>query len=210
MTKFETLTLIISGIALLISLIVYYENRKRLTVVWDDNLEVIDSDRILVAKSFVHEKIPCLFKLSVTIVNPSPIDIGYFNLRAFNPKNDMNLEIITERAVPPYSDDKNVFQLFENDRCVQQDIPKRTFGIFPANSSTRWDLILFACENIEKQLNDEIRITFKFAETRWWFQKEDPHSTTGFKNYKYFSNSYKISAYQELLQVKPPTKEKKK
>lgn len=192
---------ILAGISLLFSLYVYFTNKKHIEVIWDPNIEIIKNNRILIGGE-ISDSVPSWFYLGVTIINPSSHDIGFFNLRAFNPKNNMNLEIVSQKTIPPTALNKKIFQLYMNDRMTELDIPPRLFGTFPANSTTTFDLLFYAYEDIDNQLQEQIRVTFKIADKKLFYQNADPFSSPGYQDYKFFSKTFTISGYQKLLEEK--------
>ena len=209
MTKFEILTLVISGIALLISLITYYENRKRIEVTFPDNLEILLYDKISIGnQNNLSDKVECYFYLPLEIVNDSPHDIGFFDLRAFNPKTNINYRILTWKTIPPALQGHPIYDFSDPLFIRTMEIPEKNHGLFTANSFKRLDLLIYTTS--ELPLDQAITVVFKIARPRRFWEFKDPFAVTNRKKFKFFGKNFIITGYQEVLKPKQSTKEEKK
>lgn len=190
---------LIAIISLGISIYALWKNRKNIDVTWDKNIEENDLDFIfLIDNSAKPHTYHNTYTASIGIVNSSPKDIGFFDLRVFDPKTNINIDFLTKKAVPETIPEKKVFKLIDSQpvRYMQMDIPERTFGTLPANSFTRLDIIT-VLDILPKQAQelDHISISFKIPQKT--FFKRDYFALTNRKKYKFYGISYDITDWKE-------------
>lgn len=182
----------------LLSAYAVWRTRKRITVTWSENIVeepigttfTFDVDHEIVAYNQT-------YVANISVVNPSPVDIGYFDLRVFNPDTNINVEFLTKRTFPLYVPDKNAYQFYkEGKRYSQLDIPDRKFGVFKANTFTRLDIVtVFDTLVSENQDMNRIAISFKIAKAAMF--KKDIYALTNRKKYHYYQFIYDISGWKK-------------
>lgn len=178
-----------------------YKNRKRIDVNWNKDLTIFLEDEISVivgdtsistedAKEYSYKS---GFLFSFSVVNPSPSDIAFFDLRAFSEENK-NTALVTRqtmlkdyRKYPIYSSfDGELRELF---------IPDKKHGTLKANSYTRFDIIIIPEDHIKNILN----VSIQFAMDSYFFK--DKYSLRK-KKYKSYGMEYDVRNWKkELLQL---------
>lgn len=83
--------------SLIISLYTLWKNRKHLDVYWDDNILRTKPHSIVA----IHNGEPGFYENSyltrLSVINTSPNDIAFFDLRAFNPNTNINFPLVTKK-----------------------------------------------------------------------------------------------------------------
>lgn len=154
------ITVTVSFSSLLISLITLHSNRKRLDVEIENNLDDVNDIYFNFLNftnsssdlNFGNGKI-CFLK----IVNPSPKDIAFFDLRLIDLKTNKPIFFLT-KAILELTNSNNQ-KLFYNSKGTLSkiNIPDSNYGIFKANSFTRLDLAFYPKEKTK------VLISFKVA-----------------------------------------------
>lgn len=193
---------VIAMIALMISLFSWWFNiRKTICEVFQANILVLSPKEIFI-DGINDLKVPVVFATQVDIVNYTSNNLSYFDLRAYNPRTNINYQIITEKSVP-FGMTQPVITIKTEEIEIKQDIPIRTYGILPANSFTRLDILIY-----DKDINlfeDVITVAFKIPKTVWF--RKDPHSITARKKFKVYGINYHINGFKDLLAQKQPIEE---
>lgn len=149
----------IAIVSLVFSFVTWSRNRKIITFDFDKDIQIAEPNSIFCFNNAGNtENYEYCLVTSLSVVNPSNQDIGFFDLRAFDPKTNINLEMVTANTFPKNIEDKTLYQLSGRERVRKLDYPERKFGVFKANSFTRLDIILVVNENDNF---DEITINFK-------------------------------------------------
>lgn len=189
---------IISSIsALLISLYTLWKNRTRITVTFQPDLEVIEAESM----EFHGLEIPIkpyesglIGKLE--IVNYSPNDLGFFDLRAFNPDTNINLLLLTQRAIHPDLRNLKPFRSIklQDGRDTLEDLilPEANYGVLKAHSFNRFHLFIPASIETEK-----IIISFKVTKRGIL---RDRYAVTNRKRFKVYGRSYNTKDWEKLIQ----------
>ncbi|KPH76098.1 hypothetical protein [Oceanobacillus caeni] len=189
----KIIPIVISLIALIVSIVVAWKNRKTLQVEISDlisscNVFLIDSNG---------DPLPyrdCVIA-TIEIVNPSPMDIAFFDLRAFYP-NNLNVEFLTRRAILYKNRDNPVMQIDnfngQGDRVRELIIPSTNYGILKSNSFTRFHIVMFPDPDAESLL-----LSFKVAMKA---RIKDQFAVTGRKKFRFFGKRYNISCWNKQLQ----------
>ncbi|QXE18722.1 hypothetical protein [Clostridium sp. 001] len=184
---YKNIPLIISLISLILSLINSISNRKRLDVEIEDNL--CDINDIYLNRfqyknnqpnfNFTKGKI-CFIK----IVNPSPKDISFFDLRVINISSNKQVFYIY-KSVLESLDVKSDQKLFYGTTggLAKLNYPQDSYGVLKANSFNKLDIAFFP-----KIESCNILISFKVAIPSLFKNKE---SITR-KNFKYYRKVFKI------------------
>lgn len=188
----EIIPIVISLTALIVSIIVAWKNRKSLHVEISDLIP--SRDVFLIGSD--GDPLPysdCVIA-TIEIVNPSPRDIAFFDLRAFYPEN-LNADFLTRRAILYKNRDNPVMQI-ENfngrdNRLRELIIPYTNYGIFKSNSFTRFHIVMFPDPDAEK-----ILLSFKVAMKA---RIKDQFAVTGRKKFRFFGKRYNISHWKKQL-----------
>ncbi|EDN9114273.1 hypothetical protein GWY05_06870 [Listeria monocytogenes] len=179
-------TISLSSIAVLISAFTLFKNRKNLTVDICKNLEVITDGQIeLINPTEEINSYGAGFLYQVQVVNPSPNDIAYFDIRAFSPDNNQNTYLLTRKSLAPSVKDAKVFKR-EGSEIFELEIPDKNHGIFKANSYTYLDIFILPQEHIK----NNIIVSFKIAKSAIL---RDAFAVTKRKRYKFYSTKFDLS-----------------
>ena len=187
---YELFALILSVVSVYISLYTLYKNRKIITVTWG-NLRPVSSGQVYIYSNDGRcETYGQGFLLTIDIVNPSPSDIAFFDLRAFDSKTNINTYLLTRKALLPLYKDSKIYCSDEK-ISFELDIPEKQYGVLKANSFSKFDIFIMPNEYIENSIN----ISFKVATSSWF--KRDMFAVTNRKKYKFYGRSYDISGENE-------------
>lgn len=191
--------------ALAISLYTLWKSRKHISLDWEQNILQADIGSVF-AEIDNENPIPYdyCFVTSLSVVNPSPVDIGYFDLRAFNPKNNFNLYLMTRKALGSHLENAKIYEIFNLKNgytrgYTRLDIPEKNYGIFKANSFTKLDLIIVLPKEAIDDYKDleSISISFKIAKRA--FFKKDIFALTSRKKFEFSGMEYHIKGWKERL-----------
>lgn len=192
MTIFQVITLAISLSALLISFFTLFKNRKTLTITWSTDIKPISPDVILFGEVSRPIDSKVCFYLNVDIVNPSPNDIAFFDLRAFNPETNMNYYLITKKSLPIDIRETPISLTYFNETFFLE-IPDKNYGVFKSNSFAKLDLII-----IPRNLTGEkLVISFKVADKN--LISYDKFAVTNRKKYKLFQRVFGVMNWENHL-----------
>lgn len=187
---YETLTLIISLASFFVSMNALYKNRKTLTVTWSE-LQPIPSGSIFVYSGNVEcETYGEGFLCTIDIVNPSPNDIAFFDLRAFDSKPNRNTYLLTRKTLLPIYKNARIYRN-HNANNFELEIPEKGYGILKASSFTKLDIFVLPNEHIGNAIN----ISFKIAVKSYF--KRDKFAVTNRKQYKFYRRRYDISEWKK-------------
>jgi hypothetical protein len=190
--------LVISLLALVVSIAVAWSNRKSLHVEIYNNVEVVKDGSIFFIDD---DEIPqpygdCLIT-TIEVVNPSPKDIAFFDLRAFYPETNMNLQLLTKRTILNNHRDKTLWRAIESpeskETLMEIIIPDTNYGIFKANSFTRFHIVMFPKSDAKNML-----LSFKVAMKA---KAKDQFAITGRKKFKFYGIAYDINSWSESSQL---------
>ncbi|MEK3644443.1 hypothetical protein [Aeribacillus sp. FSL M8-0235] len=133
----------------------------------------------------------------IEVVNPSPKDIAFFDLRAFYPETNLNVHLLTKRTMLDKYRDKTLWRAIEsqegNVNLMELTIPDTNYGIFKANSFTRFHIVMFPDPDAK-----ELLLSFKVAIKAKFIK--DQFALTGRKKFKHYGMAYDISSWTESLQ----------
>lgn len=186
----DWITVTISILSLLVSFYSVWRTRKNVTVTYAPNV-VPKLNSVYTKKNgkedFHYHRV---LLTSIDIVNSSPIDISYFDLRAFDPKTNLNIDLVTRWTMPYSLSNRDLFTCvdFPGSRYYKLDIPERKFGILPANSFTRMDIVI-VLDYLPKQIQnlDTVCVSFKIPKRSL---KRDYYSVTNRKKFKFYGMQY--------------------
>lgn len=184
---FNFYSIIISILALVLSAISLWRTRKTIDVTIEDELDdiqniYISSHDFLTNKPYY--KIPEGKLLFIKIVNPSPTDIGFFDLQLFD-QNNQKISYFVHgnfRVSDTYQPNTVFFNKQKNGPGGRLNLLESNYGVLPSNSFTRID-IPFSATDVTK-----ITITFKVAIKSYWFNKYARYR----KHYRFFSKTLPI------------------
>ena len=186
----------ISSMALLFSLISVLRTRKTLHVEFDKSAEIFLTDEIFILSKDGSEFSPqgdgILTKISV--VNNSSIDIGYFDLRAFDYDTNQNIYLITRKALGIHNKEASIYHRYPQEDYYEMEIPDKNHGMFKANSYTVLNLIIFP----KYEVKDRIAISFKIPKKI--LLRRDKFAVTKRKKYKHFYHDYDVTGLKEMQQ----------
>lgn len=172
--------------SLLIALYTLYKNRTILLVNWGNIMRTQDESVVVVDENNKYiSAYKNIFYVSLTVVNPSPNDIAFFDLQAFDPKTKNFIEFLTPK--PFYLDHKKISILYYFNKLTFNilNVPSEQYGVFKANSYTRFDLPVVITDPIEFEQLDTIGIFFRVAKG------------AGRKGAKEYVKYYRVDGWQD-------------
>ncbi len=174
-------------LALLVSLRTAYRNRTFFKVRWGNNCEITMNNSIVAKKK---DGVPDVcytdtFLTYLTIVNPSPNDIAYYDLKAYDADNGNPLEVLF--AVFFYLDDKQTYFVHYLNPLNMNllELPVKSHGVFKANSYTRFNLPIVVTDEYEYKDLKRIKIEFKVAKS-------------SSRRIKVYSKTYNVTGWQSV------------
>ncbi|MCT4419808.1 hypothetical protein EFT49_06225 [Leuconostoc falkenbergense] len=180
----------IAIVSLIFSYVTWYKNRKIITFDFNPNILLADPNSIICfTPSGEVESYEYCFVTSLSVVNPSNQDIGFFDLRAFNPETNINFQMVTSNTFPPDIQDKSLYQITDDTKLVKLDYPERKFGVFKANSFTKIDIVLVVSD---KDNFDNITVNFKIPKKLHFSFLRDRFALTSRKIYAHKGFNYII------------------
>lgn len=164
--------------ALTISLYTLWKGRKHLSFTLEKDISILPFKSIFCfdrdGNKLTYDI--CLMT-SISIVNPSNSDIGYFDLRVFDTNTNINLNFLTSWTFPPDLDDKRVF--YQTTEGIRQlDIPLRSFGTFKSNSFSRMDIVIIIPNTLD---TNSISLDIKYPKVQLFKNKRDPFAISNRK-----------------------------
>lgn len=201
----DNLAIIISIVALILSVLTMYWNRKKVSVFFDSVAEILGENALYCRDEhdqFINSSgLGPGLNLAVEIINSSPCDISYFDLRAFDPDTDNNYFLITRNALPEVFTIKKLyrenldFPLSPYHHCL----PNGKSGMLQSHSFTTWDLFI-----IPKPESTKLRVSFRVAIQKFPISKNDKYVTPNQKTYKYFSKDIDITNWKASVRPHLP------
>lgn len=136
---------------------------KSISVEWQNTLEKIPISSLRLGEAqYKHPKNKYAYCTKIRIVNHSNVNIGYFDMCVFNHRtNDEHMLMMRDSILPEYKQQPLLLTgigIDGNDYQIILNIPPNKTGIFPANSSIDFDLII--TESPICLLKDTIFISF--------------------------------------------------
>ena len=191
---------IIASLSFLMSLYTLWKNRTKIDVQWNRNIEEAGIGSVYCLRG--NENIGSYdfaYVTHIDVINPSPRDIGYFDLRAFNPKTNHNLYLLTKRSMAFGFEDATVVHSAGKEQRYRMIIPDSNSGAFKANSITKLDLIIVLndSEDFREELEslDSIAVSFRIA--KFVIRNRDPFAKGIFRHYWYQGMKYDISGWRK-------------
>lgn len=183
---FAVMSLFISLISLFISLLNFYNSRKRLDVVIESELDRIEN--IYLNTLDYNNKKPSLnfgsgYVSFIKIVNPSPSDIAFFDLRVVDLNTMKPIFFITEGTLELAKLSNEILFYDSNVAMGKLNIPASNYGILKSNSFTRLEIAFYPPKEKCKVL-----ISFKVAISTLKTNKESVYRN----KFKYYKKIYTI------------------
>ena len=147
---------IFSFIAILISLYILYKSRKRLSVHLPEEYFILNEIFTDPQAEPITEY--TLASFSFLLVNPSPTDIGFFDLMVLDDKNNPIDYLIKSNVGLSPQDSGLVYSYINNYRC-RLYLLDSNFGIFKSNHFTRFEIPV----NVTNLDTSSITIRFKIT-----------------------------------------------
>lgn len=177
---------LIAFLSLVVSFLTFKKTSTKITHSFNKNIQFENKNNISISQE---EKLAILgadcFITKLSIVNTTPFDISYFDLRAFDPETNLNCYLATENSLGAYKG----IQLFHHtlDDILVLEIPKKNYGVLKAKSFTRLDLIVMKKTENTKKIN----ISFRIPKKNFIFN--DYYSVTNRSKFKTFGISYDLT-----------------
>lgn len=192
---------LIALIALFLAVIGLYKQRKDVVVDFLPNLEILNPKNLYINGVGDVLKVPVIFCTQIDILNASPYDLSFFDLRAFNPRTNISYAIMSQRRFPPNLENRYV-QVKEGKVFINQNIPYSRYGALKAHSFTCLDILIYESP-YGGDFEDSIVLSFK-TPIRTWIKK-DPYALTNRKKFKVHGIEYNIvgwqSSYEEMQEA---------
>lgn len=171
-----------------ISLITYRMNKKNLDVTFEKELFSLP---LLKIGSVYLAKDTGIYIAYLKVVNPSPSDIAYFDLRVIDKNNSHNdIELHSQTAIASYEGSTVHLSYTSPFGKVNLNTPLSDYGVFKSNSFTKLDIAFSPIFNTE-----EVVVTFKVAIKS---SKRSPYSKYG-QQFKYYSTTYRLKNAHPIL-----------
>lgn len=178
----------ISLLALLISGWTAFKNRSFLKIIWN-HCELTMNNSVVAMNKNGNPIISYTdtFLISLIIVNPSPNDVAYYELKVFDADTENPLEILFS-VYFDINDDGTYFVHYNNPLNMNLlEVPKKNYGVFKANSYTRFNLPVIVTDEYEYKDLKRIRVEFKVAKNTLKGVKKyyKEYNITGWQDYPY-------------------------
>ncbi|MBA3926584.1 hypothetical protein [Listeria rustica] len=179
----------IAGISLFISIFTLWKNRKRIEVYFDD-IRFIEKNVVTLRNpSGETDTFDSGYKCSIKVINLSPNDIAYFDLRAFPTESNINFYLLTQKSLHPAFKDSRIYEVHnEGKSIIELEIPEKNHGLFKGNSFTHFDI--FITDSGSSTFSDDIALSFKVPKKAFI---KDPYAVTKRNKYKVHGIVYKIN-----------------
>ncbi|EFD89934.1 predicted protein [Listeria monocytogenes FSL J2-071] len=191
----EIISITLAAVSLGTSIWIIFINRKRIEVYFDSNIKTIDENVLtLINNDGQINSYGPGYLCSIKILNPSPNDIAYFDLRAFPTETNINSYLLTVKSLHPEFKNAKVYQVYNNEQTlIELEIPEKNHGIIKANSFTHFDI--FIANTKENEITNEVTISFKIPKKTFF---KDPYAVTERKKYKFYGVKYNVSGSENL------------
>lgn len=147
---------VFSFIAIIVSVYTLYKSRKRLNVHLPEKYHIIDKIFLDYTGKPVYEG--KLASFSFLVVNPSPTDIGFFDLMVLDERGN-SLDFLTKinLGLLP-TDDGRVFSTINGYNC-RFTVLDSNYGTFKQNLFTRFDILVNVMDKSPKTITVRFKIT---------------------------------------------------
>ena len=197
---------LVALLALALSVYGYWSNKKELTVEFSPFLEVLPPNALHIhnanANALPDRRV--LLAGYIGIVNSSPIDLSFFDLRAFDPETNENFAVVTRKTLPHDLTDAALVL----DNGIYQhnvDLPPAKYGILKANSFTYLEIVIYESPHLI-EFGDMVRVSFKVPKKT--FFKKDPYAVTQWGKFEFHGTTYNITGWEDIEPYKSGTVKK--
>lgn len=201
MPNFELLGLIISGCALSCSIYSIRRQVPSINVTWE-NMDIFPESEIFANGKPWGSTLKKNFYLStrLIVINESSFPIGYFDLRAFDPKTNANFHILTRQAIPyplQQVEFQRKFKIKNTEAEYNLEIPVAKHGMFPASSCTSLDLLVWSMDyEAESRF---LCLSFKIPKKRYFHKYR--YSDTNRNKYKVYDQIWDLSKFNRYTEL---------
>ncbi|EAC2288968.1 hypothetical protein FRG77_08110 [Listeria monocytogenes] len=195
----EIISLTFAAISLGTSIWITFINRKRIKVYFDNNIRIIDGNVLtLINNDGQTDNYGPGYLCSIKILNPSPNDIAYFDLRAFPTETNINSYLLTAKSLHPEFKQARVYEVYSNEQSINElEIPEKNHGIIKANSFTHFDI--FIANTKGNEITSEVAISFKVPKIAFF---RDPYAVTERKKFKFYGIKYNVNGPKNQVDSK--------
>lgn len=192
--------------AFVFSAITLFKNRTILKVRWRNEIQLCVDNSVVAydEKGNTISPYQNVFLTQLEIINPSPNDIAFFDLSAWDTDTNFPLEILSTKA---YSLDNTRSHIVHYTNGVNfniLDVPQDTYGVFKANSYTRFNLGIIVTDPSEYNHLKKIGIQFNIAKRAFVKGNKNKnyyniYNVEGWKNIKYKNGYNDVAKIMSLI-----------
>lgn len=178
----ELVPIILSVIALTISINTELRLKPTLDVTFEEEL-FLTPEIITTINRYDHPD--GFFGIYLKVVNPSDIDIAFFDLIVLDADTlQKNYQIFTQLVLDGGT--VGQYRFLSNGTEVNLNAPKTNYGIFKAHSYTRYEVLF----DLGDELPENIRVRFKISIK----SRRSIPNTKYRKKFKYYSATYNLKS----------------
>lgn len=169
---------------------------KSVSVEWPEEITAIPINALSLGKAkYLHPQNLIAYVCPINIINPSNVNIGYFELAAFTPQTIVQHMIMMKETVLKEFQNEQLL-LLQNGQQAVLLMPHSNTGTFPANSFTHFDLVITANPNVpfDDSIQIVFRVTYKSFKSRLYSCLASLKSGKQISFYHTFSKIYKLPA----------------
>lgn len=182
----ELIPIILSVIALTISIRTELRLKPTLDVTFEEDL-FLTPEIITPVNRYKHPN--GFFGIYLKVVNPSDVDIAFFDLIVLDADTlQKNYQIFTQLVLDGGM--MGQYRFLSNGTEVNLNAPKANYGIFKAHSYTRYEVLF----DLDDELPEDIRIRFKVSIKS---RRSIPNAKYR-KKFKYYSAIYNLKSRQRI------------
>lgn len=193
-SKNPSITISIASLA--ISLYTLWRQRKRITISFDPALFVLDPKKdILVLNEPYPFASDVAFWFTIHVINPSNVNLSFFDLRVFDPDTNKNHFILTKKTMVENLSHFPIHLRPYGPDGYTADIPEHNYGSIKAGDVMRLDIIVI--RNLDAPLGDELTVSLKVPTTSIFHRSL--FSNTDRKIYRAYEHTYSLSGWEKVL-----------
>ena len=197
MSLYEAISILFSLVSLALSYLAYNATRRPVTVDFGTNYYLLDPKTDIISQDNSIQGVASKHALytTITIVNPSTVNMAYMDLRAFDPKTNANHFIATKRSLP-FLDNSKIFLMPFGEDALEKffiHLPDRPFGSLPAGSYTSLDVLIFINDNVD--ISSGLVLSFKTSKNSFFHRS--PWSDTNRKKFRAYHFTYDLSKLRQ-------------
>lgn len=189
-------SIIFSIASLAISLYTLWRQRKRITISFDPALFFLDPKKdILILEKPLPFASDVAFWFTIHIINPSNVNLSFFDLRVFNPDTNKNHFILTKKTMVEAFSKSSIHLRAYGPDGYTADIPEHNYGSIKAGDVMRLDIIVI--HNFYVPLGDKLTVSLKIPTTSIFHRSR--FSNTDRNIYRAYEHTYSISGWKKVL-----------